>query len=128
MVAGGGAALTQHVELCVFGLLPRRIGSDTRVVAGTGQIGLGDPQEAPIWGHLIGVSNNQGLAIFEPCDLWWWVTFMKRRQIIQQAQTRWAQGLEVALTSTDVEFPSLFCMHSRTAWPFLLEFSCLTGD
>lgn len=79
----GGATLTQDGELCMFGLLPHGIGSDARVVASTGQVGLGDPQEGTIWGHLIGVSDRQGLAIFEPCDLWRWVAYMKRRQIIQ---------------------------------------------
>lgn len=76
----GGPALTQDAELCVFGLLPYSIASDARVVASIGQIGLGDPQEGPIWRHLVRVSNSQGLAIFEPCDLGLWVAYTKRRQ------------------------------------------------
>lgn len=70
---GAGPALTQDTELCVFGLLPHSIASNARIVASIGQIGLGDPQEGPIWGHLIRVFNSQGLAIFEPCDLGRWV-------------------------------------------------------
>lgn len=57
----------------MFGLLPHSIASNARIVASIGQIGLGDPQEGPIWGHLIRVFNSQGLAIFEPCDLGRWV-------------------------------------------------------
>lgn len=59
----------------MFGLLPHGIGSYTGVVAGIGQIGLGDPQEGPIWRHLVGVSSSQGLAIFEPRDLGQWVAY-----------------------------------------------------
>lgn len=77
---GGGPALTQDAELCVFGLFPHGVASDARVVASVGQIGLRDPQEGPIWGHLVRVSKSQGLAIFEPCDLGWGVAYTKRRQ------------------------------------------------
>lgn len=92
LLIGGGLTLTQDTELCVFGLLPHCIGSDARVVAGVGQIGLGDPQEGPIWGHLIRVSNSQGLAIFEPGDLGRWVAYNRGdSEILQQVLTRWTQ-------------------------------------
>lgn len=64
----------------MLGLFPHSIGRNAGVVAGTGQVGLQDLQEGSIWGDVMDVSASQGPAIFEPCDLGWWVAYMQRRQ------------------------------------------------
>lgn len=65
---GWHARLTQHAELEVLGLLPHDVAGNAGVVAGMGQVGLGDPQVGSIWGGVVGISTTQGPAVFEPGD------------------------------------------------------------
>lgn len=124
-----GLVLTQDAELCVFGLLPHGVASDARIVASIGQIGLGDPQEGPIWGHLVRVFNSQGLAIFEPCDLGWWVAYTKMRQ-----QDPSAGSDQVGSGVTGDSWPAqMWSLHPHLgctagiAWAFLRHSTALLG-